>query len=374
MAGLYFHIPFCKRICAYCDFFRSADLSRREGVVAALHRELDRQWGFLGVGSLRTIYFGGGTPSLLAPAELQRLIDHAAQLFDCSAVGEVTAEVNPDDLTPAYIRELRRTRIDRLSIGVQSFDDAELRMMNRRHTAAQAVRAVREAQDAGFDNLTVDLIFGVKGFGGEVLARSVETLLSLGVQHVSAYHLTIEPGTALHRRTLRGEFGAVDEATSEREFLCVHRALTAAGYEHYEVSNYALPGRRAQHNSAYWAGDPYLGIGPGAHSFNGEVRRWALPSIERYEAEAGEASIYGQERLSDRDRYNETVMVSLRTADGVDPDALERRFGRERRERFLADAERFLRSGTLVRCGGRIALPAEKFLVSDAVIEALFDV
>lgn len=198
---------------------------------------------------------------------------------------------------------------------MQSFDDDELRLMNRRHTGAQAVEAVRRAQAAGFANLTIDLIFGVPGFGGKVLQRNLEQALALGVQHISAYHLTVEKNTAFGRRLERGRFSEVDEQVSEREYLEVHRTLTGAGFEHYEVSNYALPGCRARHNAAYWSGDEYLGIGPAAHSFNGKSRRWAAASIDGYLAGAGTEAIYEQERLTERDRYNEYLMTRLRTAE-----------------------------------------------------------
>ena len=251
MAGLYFHIPFCKRVCAYCDFYKSVDLRRMDELVEAMHRELDARREYTGGEAVRTRYFGGGTPSLCQAETIAGLLDHAAMLFDCSAAEETTLEANPDDLTPAYLAALRRAGIDRLSIGVQSFDDACLKLMNRRHTAAQAVEAVRNAQQEGFENITVDLIFGVSGFGGDALRRSLDRTLGLGVQHISAYHLTIEPGTAFGRRAARGEFAPVDETVSEAEYAFVHETLTGAGFEHYEVSNYALPGFRARHNAAY---------------------------------------------------------------------------------------------------------------------------
>lgn len=274
MAGLYFHIPFCRRICAYCDFFKSAEVGRVDSVLDAMGRELDGAVDWLADRRIRTVYFGGGTPSLCDPARLQGLADRAATLLDCSGVEEFTVEANPDDMTEEWLEALARTGANRLSVGVQSFDDDELRLMNRRHTGAQAVEAVRRAQAAGFANLTIDLIFGVPGFGGKVLQRNLEQALALGVQHISAYHLTVEKNTAFGRRLERGRFSEVDEQVSEREYLEVHRTLTGAGFEHYEVSNYALPGCRARHNAAYWSGDEYLGIGPAAHSFNGKSRRW----------------------------------------------------------------------------------------------------
>ena len=369
MAGLYFHIPFCKRICAYCDFYKSVRLEQMDGVTAAMHRELDERQDYLRGEAVTTRYFGGGTPSLYAPAALKGLLNHAAQLFDCSGAAETTLEANPDDLTGDYLAGLREAGIDRLSIGIQSFDDDCLKLMNRRHTAAQAIGAVRAAQRAGFGNITADLIFGIPGFGGDSLKRSLDGVLSLGVQHISAYHLTVEPDTAFGRRAARGEFRAVDEQISETEFLTVHHTLTEAGFEHYEVSNFALPGFRARHNAAYWHGAKYLGIGPAAHSFDGEERHWNACSVEKYIA--GDPA--ERELLTNRDRFNEYVMTALRTAEGIDTREVAARFGTKRLERMREEAAPYLQSGALRDAGGRLAVPPERFLISDAVIEALFE-
>ncbi|MDE6069637.1 MAG: radical SAM family heme chaperone HemW [Alistipes sp.] len=369
MAGLYFHIPFCKRICSYCDFYKSADLRRMDEVLAAMGRELEAQRGYLGGEPIRTRYFGGGTPSLCTPAQIGELLARAADLFDCSAVGETTLEANPDDLDASRLEALRRAGVDRLSIGIQSLDDACLRLMNRRHTAVQAVEAVRAARRAGFDNVTVDLIFGIPGFGGDALRRSLDGVLELEVEHVSAYHLTVEPHTALGRRAARGEFAPVDEAVSEQEFATVHDALTQAGYEHYEVSNFARPGFRARHNAAYWHGEKYLGIGPAAHSYDGRERHWNVDSVDRYLA--GEAA--GHEILSDRDRFNEYVMTRLRTAEGIDLAEAEGLFGERRIGRLKAQARGMETGGALVSDGRRLAIPPRRFLVSDAVIGAFFE-
>ena len=369
MAGIYFHIPFCKRICAYCDFFKSTDLRRMDDLVAAMHRELDARSGYLRGEAVRTRYFGGGTPSLCSPETIAALLRHTAERFDCSQVEETTLEANPDDLSPAYLDALRRTGIDRLSIGIQSFDDACLRLMNRRHTAEQAVRAVEEARNAGFENLSADLIFGIPGFGGDSLRRSLARMITLNVPHISAYHLTIEPGTAFGRKAERGAFAPVEESVSEDEYGLVHRMLTDAGYEHYEVSNFALPGYRARHNAAYWHGVKYLGIGPAAHSFDGRERHWNVASIEGYIAGAPAET----ETLTDRDRYNEYVMTRLRTAEGIDLEEVEYLFGPERQTRLLHETARWTASGTLVEKARKIAIPPERMLVSDAVIESLFE-
>lgn len=369
MAGLYFHIPFCRRICAYCDFYKSAGLGRMEELVAAMHRELEARREYLGGEAVRTRYFGGGTPSLCSPEAIAGLLEHAGKLFDCATAEETTLEANPDDLTPRYLAALRRAGVDRLSIGIQSFDDACLKLMNRRHNATQAVQAVRDAQGEGFENITIDLIFGVPGFGGDSLRRTLDTALGLGVQHISAYHLTIEPDTAFGRRAARGEFAPVDESVSEAEYALVHGTLTGAGFDHYEVSNYALPEFRARHNAAYWHGVKYLGIGPAAHSFDGRERRWNVDSVEDYLAGAPAEA----EMLTDRDRFNEYVMTRLRTAEGIDLAEAKALFGTERAARMQRDAEPWIRSGALRTEGGKMAVPAARMLVSDAVIETFFE-
>ena len=370
MAGLYLHIPFCKRICGYCDFFRVADLRLVEPAVMAMHAEMDEQRDFMEDCKIRTIYFGGGTPSLLPPSEVQAFVDHAAELWDCADVEEVTLEANPDDITDEYVAALRKTAVNRVSLGVQSFDDAELWFMNRRHTAAGAVDAVRRLQEAGISNITVDLIFGVDGFGEDVVARNLEQVLALGVQHVSAYHLTIEPNTTFGRRLQRGEMREVSESVSEREYALIDSVLTAAGYEHYEVSNYAREGFRSRHYSSYWHGAQYLGIGVGAHSYNGRVRRWSPQTVGEYCL----AREYEVDVLTERDHFNEYVMTNLRCAEGVDLEYIKSHFGAAAYEKVMRGARRWVSSGDMVGEGGRLRIPVGKFLISDAIIESLFEV
>ncbi len=373
MSGIYFHIPFCKRICGYCDFHRSVRLRYMPQTVERMMCELEQESGWLSDRRVATIYFGGGTPSLLRPRVLAEFVERAGRLFDCSATEEITVEVNPDDVTPEYVAELRSTPVNRISIGVQSLDDDVLRFMGRRHDAEGARRAIGLLQDAGFDNLSADVIFGVEGFGAERLARTIEEIVGMGVCHISAYHLTLEPGTRFGRMLERGELHAVPEERSEEEYMLVHRMLTDAGFEHYEVSNYALPGRRSRHNSSYWTGAEYLGIGPGAHSYSHGVRRWCEQSVEEY----AEGIVYGSERLSERDMVNECVMTSLRRIEGLSMGEVARRFGDAEAARIERAAGNFLSAGLLVRHGEgeerRYAVPPEKFLVSDAVISTLFE-
>lgn len=369
MAAIYFHIPFCKRVCAYCDFHRFADLSLTGGVLEAMHRELEETTGFLHDEKIRTIYFGGGTPSLVDPAELQRFIDRVRGIYDTSELEEITVEVNPDDVTEDFVDRLKRTEINRISAGVQSFDDRLLRLMNRRHDSRQAERAVRLLQKADYKNITVDLIFGFDSFGDEVTAEDLRRIVALDIQHVSAYHLTIEPSTRLGRMAERGEFFAVSDERSERLFRMIHNVLTDNGFEHYEVSNFARTGFRSRHNSSYWTGTEYLGIGTGAHSFDGCRRRWCVQRPQEYI----EKRLYEEETLTERDRLNEMIMTSLRRAEGLDLEVVRERFGERHSERLAAEAAAV--AGFGVEVDGRfVRIPPERMLTSDAVIERLFEV
>ena len=372
MAGIYFHIPFCRRICAYCDFYKNADLRLMEQTLAAMEREVVARRDFLRGETVRTIYFGGGTPSLASAEWIGRAIELCREMFDCSPLEEVTLEANPDDLSEEYLRALREVGVNRLSIGIQSFDDDVLRTMNRRHDAAAAVRAVETARAVGFDNITIDLIYGLPFGPKDALTRSLAQAVALGVEHISAYHLTIEPNTRFGRMAERGELAPVPEEESERQYNQVHRTLTEAGYDHYEISNFAREGRRSRHNSSYWQSQPYLGIGPAAHSFDGESRVWAVSSVADYLAGVDRGECYENELLTATDRYNEAIMTSLRCREGVDLAELEKKFGRARKEYFVNETARFVASGVLVSDGNRVAMCPERWLVSDSVIAELF--
>ncbi len=369
MATLYLHIPFCKRICTYCDFYKVGAVALLPMVVEQMHAELERRAGYLRERRLTSIYFGGGTPSLLSSEQIEGLINHARRLFDCSSVEEITLEANPDDITDKYVAGLRLTSVNRISLGIQSFDDRVLGFMNRRHTAAEAEAAVSRLRSAGYDNISIDIIFGVAGFGDDHLLNSLRRAVALNVEHISAYHLTVEERTRLGIMTQRGEYRPVDEEQSEREYLLVERVLAEAGYEHYEVSNYALEGCRAKHNSAYWAGVEYLGIGPGAHSFSGDDRTWCASTAKEY-AE-GDLRFEG-ERLSAIDHLNEYVMTSLRRVEGIDLAYIADHYGEAQRRRIEQEARVWVDSGVLILSDDTVAIPTSRFMLSDAVIESLF--
>lgn len=369
MATLYFHIPFCKRICTYCDFYKVGAIDLIPHVVESMHRELDERASYLKERGLTSIYFGGGTPSLLHPEQIEGLISHSRQLFDLSAVEEITLEANPDDLNAEYIAQLQKTSINRISLGIQSFDDRVLGFMNRRHSAAEARECVERLRKAGYDNISVDIIFGVAGFGDDWLRDTINQTIALNAEHISAYHLTVEERTRLGIMVRKGEYQPVSEEQSESDYLLVESMLCEAGYEHYEVSNYAKPGRRAKHNSAYWRGVEYLGIGAGAHSFSGDDRRWCVSTAKEY----SEGDIrFESEELSTTDHLNEYVMTALRTKEGIDLNHISTIFGSEERERLVKHSLGWQERGVVTYTENRLFIPTSEFMLSDAVIESLF--
>lgn len=364
MGGIYIHIPYCRRICRYCDFHRSTSLQRKSEMLGAIGRELAARRSEIGKEQVQTLYFGGGTPSVCSPEELGRLVRTVRELWEVDRFEELTVEANPDDLDPEYLDRLRAIGVDRLSIGIQSFVDDHLRRMNRRHTAREAVEAVRNAQAAGFENLTIDLMYGLPWMTPDQWRSNLDCALSLGVQHLSAYHLTIEPQTVFGRQGLE----PVGESVSEQHFRMLREQLTGAGFEHYEVSNFARPGFRARHNSAYWQGEPYLGVGPSAHSYDGLRRRsWNLSDNERYLAGAPPET----ELLTETDCRNEYLMTRLRTAEGFSTAEL-RQFGVAEAERIADRCTAFVATGDMVRTAAGFAIVPERFLVSDFLISELF--
>ena len=375
MSALYIHIPFCKTRCSYCDFYKSTSCARCGDYTDALEREMVFRKGYFDGDMPDTVFFGGGTPSVYNPGVLQRLIDHARSLWNFGQLDEITVEVNPDDITDEYLGALERTEINRISIGIQSFADGDLKLLGRRHDAAQAINAIRMAQRHGYKNISIDLMFGIPGMTMAEWEDNILKALSLGVQHISAYALTIEPESLLGRRIAEGYIVQECDDVYERQFRMCHDMLTANGFEHYEISNYALAGERefrSRHNFAYWSGVKYLGLGPSAHSYDGNQRIWAVSDLDVYLHEAGSNSIYGCELLSPADKYNEFIMTSLRTSDGLDRNIFEHNFGTEALRFFDSAASGFVKSGDLVRDGQRYFIPYEKFMVSNAIISELF--
>ena len=283
MAGIYLHIPFCRQACHYCNFHFSTSLNRKNDFVAALLKEMEGRRDYIGTAPVETVYFGGGTPSLLTEEELQQIMGRIRELFPLTPDAEITLEANPDDITTSgKLKAWKQAGINRLSIGIQSFWEEDLRWMNRAHDATQAANSIRMAQDEGLDNISVDLIYGGPTLPDDHWEKNVTQAIASGIPHLSCYALTVEPRTALDKMIHQKKKAAVNPDDQARQFLLLMRWLGAAGYEHYEISNFALSGHRSRHNSSYWQGTPYLGLGPSAHSYNGSSRQWNVANNTQY--------------------------------------------------------------------------------------------
>jgi oxygen-independent coproporphyrinogen-3 oxidase len=321
LAGIYLHIPFCKQACHYCNFHFSTSLHYKPELVAALQEEARlaaEQFPFPAGEAVHTVYFGGGTPSLLTLRELTQLLHAVRGHFNVDPEAEITLEVNPDDISEERLSGWRQAGINRLSIGVQSFFEEELRWMNRAHTAKQALEQVKKAREY-FDNITIDLIYGGPGLSDEQWQQELEQAKALDIPHLSCYALTVEPQTPLNKMIRTGKVPDVDPDKQSRHFLYLMQWARENGYEHYEISNFARPGYRSRHNSAYWQGKSYIGLGPSAHSFNGRSRWWNIANNQAYIRSLKEGIIpFEKEELTPVQQLNERIMIALRTSDGLD--------------------------------------------------------
>jgi len=370
MAGIYLHIPFCRQACHYCNFHFSTSLARKNDFISALLKEIPLRKDYLEGESVETVYLGGGTPSLLAAEEIDSILQAVRSQFPLAAGAEITLEANPDDITTARLRAWRQAGINRLSIGVQSFFEEDLRWMNRAHTAAQALDCIRQAREEGFDNLSIDLIYGGPTLPDSRWRENVERAIGLGVPHLSCYALTVEPRTALDTLIRRYAMADVSPEDQARQFLLLMDWMATAGYEHYEISNFALPGHRSRHNSAYWQGKKYLGLGPSAHSYDGVSREWNIANNARYIAEPG---LTGEkEVLTAGQQLNEYIMISLRTVEGIDLRAMAERFGVERMEDLRRRAEKYVLEAKLRLVGESLQLTREGKLLADGIAADLF--
>ncbi len=372
VAGLYIHIPFCRNICAYCDFYTTAAVGPRDELFGALLREMEMRREY--IKELETIYIGGGTPSLLSPDKIETLIEHACKIWRPERLAEVTVEVNPEDITDDYARRLaEETRVSRVSIGVQSFNDDILRAMRRGHDGKTAAAAIKRLHKAGILNISADFIYGIPGQSTSTVRADLKKAISLDVQHLSAYHLSIEERSILANRARRGLFTPVDDKTSDTHFQTVRDVMSKAGFIHYEISNFASnEWYRGIHNSNYWNGVPYLGLGPGAHSFDGTERHANVASLPLYLQSVDKGRHFTTERLTEGDMLNEFVMLSLRTADGLDTAQMRRRFGKDRLAVILKRAEPFIKGGRMAFEGARLKINPRYFIISDTIISSLF--
>ena len=373
MAGIYLHIPFCKRACYYCNFHFSTSLRSKNDVTGALLKEIELRHDYLQGESVETIYFGGGTPSLLEPATIARLIGTLSETHPVPAGAEITLEANPDDIDPAHLADWKAAGINRLSIGIQSFFEEDLVWMNRAHNALQAKQCIADAQAAGLRNISIDLIYGVPGLTDERWIQNIETAISFQVPHLSCYALTVEPGTALDKMIGLHTKTDVDQDRQAAQFLLLIRMLEAAGYEHYEISSFALPGWRSRHNQSYWQSKKYLGLGPSAHSFDGLSRQWNVSNNNQYAAalEKGEL-LFEKEVLAAKDRLNEYIMTALRTREGISLDHIDSIFGAEAGIRLAQLAAPYILRKQLVHAEARLFLTLEGKLFADGIAAGLF--
>lgn len=369
MAGLYIHIPFCESKCIYCDFYSMANNNHLiDKYINALLVEAVLRKNELNSETLTTVYLGGGTPSLLSITQLSKIVNGLKKVFDFSEVEEFTIEVNPDDVTAYYIQQAKSLGINRVSMGVQSFSDEDLRFINRRHTAKQATDAIHIIKKAGIDNISIDLIYGIPGQNIEIWKNNVDTAISLSVQHISAYTLMYEEGTRLSVMRSLGKITEMDDDVVAAMYDYLVAQLKSNGYTHYEISNFALPGFHSRHNSSYWNLTPYLGLGVAAHSFDGTVRRFNPSNLKKYLDALGEGNLCVEvEKITKAEKYDEYVMLRLRTADGIDADELMHRFDEEYYQFFIEKTKPLVSEGSLINENGRYYIPENHIMISDNI-------
>ena len=373
MAGLYIHIPFCKRACHYCNFHFSTSLVFKNDFIKALLKEITLRKDYLEGEEINTIYFGGGTPSLLPMDDLSQLINSIWTHFSVSPGAEVTLEANPDDINPSVLKSWKAAGINRLSVGIQSFFDEDLHWMNRAHDAGQSVVSLEQSLSAGFSNISIDLIYGCPTTPDLRWKNNVERAMGLGIPHLSCYALTVEPRTPLDKMIRQHKVKNIEPDDQARQFLMLMDWTGAANYEHYEISNFALPGWKSRHNSAYWEGKKYLGLGPSAHSYNGRSRQWNLSNNQRYiQSLANNRLSFEIESLTQVQKLNEYIMTSLRTSEGISLERILDQYGESVWKKILTNANEYLKSKKVVVEGPGLFLTKEGKLLADGIAADLF--
>jgi oxygen-independent coproporphyrinogen III oxidase len=372
-AGIYIHIPFCRQACYYCDFHFSTSLSGMNELVDAIKKEIRLRKEYLPDKKIDTIYFGGGTPSLLSRAMLMDIYEEIDQHFTIAEKAEITLEANPDDLSKEKIKELATTPLNRLSIGIQSFSDVDLKFLNRIHSSQQAESCVLRSQDAGIENITIDLIYGIQTLGDHQWKKNMDQALKLDVKHISAYSLTIEPKTILQLQIQKKIINDVEESKSAQQFELLMDKMNANDFIHYEISNFCKEGFYSKHNSSYWKGVPYIGLGPSAHSYNGKSRQWNVKSNARYIASINENDFSPEtEVLTHKQKYNEYILTALRTIWGVSASKIATDFEKEMTDHFMNAVAVNKKRGYLEEVNEKIVLTRSGKLVADRIASELF--
>lgn len=373
MSGIYIHIPFCRQACNYCDFHFSTSLQNKDALVKGIVVEIEQRKEYLKDKHIETIYFGGGTPSLLSEREGSLVLEKIYKLYDVSRDAEVTFECNPDDLSEEKLKELKRLEVNRLSIGLQSFNEDELVWMNRAHTAKESEVSVKRAQDKGFENITIDLIYGSKFSNLKSWKSTLDKAIDLDVKHISSYNLTIEEKTKLGFDFKQKKEAAIDDELSSEMFLEMIDRLGKNGFIHYEISNFGKEGFFSIHNSNYWKGKHYLGLGPSAHSFDGVSRQWNMANNNAYIKNINEGKGYFEkETLTEAERFNEYMLIALRTMWGIDLNYLKANFDTELVKHFLQEVERFMQDGSIVMKESFYILTEKGKLLADRIAGDLF--
>ncbi len=373
MAGIYLHIPFCKSKCPYCNFFSVASLKTEEVFLSALYHEIGIRKDYLGNQAISTIYFGGGSPSILNPVQISNILDKLLSVFKVEAGTEVSLEANPDDITAENLDEWKKAGINRLSIGIQSFEEADLKYLGRVHSGEQAERSVRLALEKGFQNMSVDFIYGMPTLTDKAFISNLEKAVSFGIPHISAYALTVEPKTAMEVMIRKNSITGPDEEKTVFQFSLLMQYLGSVNYEHYEISNFSHPGLYSRHNSSYWNGEHYLGLGPSAHSFNGISRQWNPAGINKYAGliHSGQPQ-FETEILSLQQKYNEYVMTSLRTKWGTSLEHIRNSFGESNAAFFKDQAQKYILNSDLLENEGVFILSDKGKLFADSISSDLF--
>ena len=375
MAGIYIHIPFCRQACTYCNFHFSTSQKNKEAYINALVKEISLSQQFINESDpIETIYFGGGTPSLLSIDEINKILDAIRKRFSIDANAEITLETNPDDVNENILQQWQYAGINRLSLGIQSFNEDELKWMNRAHNATQAMQSLHWIKQAGFKNYSVDLIYGSPLLNNAEFKKNVAFIFQHEVPHISCYALTVEPKTLLNKLIETKKSLPINTDKQAEQFELLMMWMNENGYEHYEISNFAKPGQRSRHNSSYWQGKPYYGFGPAAHSFNGKnIRRWNIANNALYIKSLEQNIIpFEEEILTEQQQVNEFVMISLRTIEGINLEKIESSFGEKYRSTILKSAEKFMASGTLVTLDNHLQLTAKGKFLADGIAAALF--
>lgn len=374
MAGLYIHIPFCASRCIYCGFYSTTSLGLREQYVEALCHEMELRKNYIS-DKISTIYLGGGTPSQLREKDIKKLFLHINKVYDVSDEAEITIECNPDDITPEYATFIKSMHINRVSLGVQTFEDRRLQFLHRRHNAEEACRAVNLLRNAGIENLSIDLMFGFPNETTDDWVCDIRHALSLKVKHISAYSLMYEEGTALYKLRALGKLKEIDEETSLRMYGILIDMLKEADYEHYEISNFAKEGFRSRHNSSYWNGTPYIGIGAAAHSYDKESRQWNVADIKEYTKSIMEGHVPAEkENLDLSTKFDDMITTALRTSDGLSISLIEKSFGPDFKTYLMNSAKTFIARNLLEIKGDKIRLTRDGLYISDSIMSDLMHV